>query len=51
MTAHLVMIASAGDEAARVLGALPAGTASVCLDAADLPALIKNILAASIDTQ
>jgi len=49
VSAHLVMIASAGDEAAKVVSAMAPGTASVCLDAHDLPNLIKAILAASID--
>jgi len=49
VSAHLVMIASAGDEASRVLAAMAPGSASVCLDAHDLPATIKEILASSID--
>jgi hypothetical protein len=49
VSAHLVMVASVADEALKVQAAMPPGSASVCLDAADLPELIKAILSASID--
>jgi hypothetical protein len=48
---QLVMIASLADEASKVQRAMPPGTASVCLNASDLPQLIKTILTASIDVQ
>jgi hypothetical protein len=49
VSAHLVMVASMADEAMKVQAAMPPGTASVCLDAADLPELIKAMLSNSID--
>jgi len=50
VSAHFVMIASGvGDEASRHARAMPPGTTSVCFDAADLPRLIKAILASAID--
>ena len=49
VSAHLVMVASVADEALKVQAAMPPESASVCLDAADLPQLIKAILSASID--
>lgn len=49
VSAHLVMVASVADEALKVQAAMPPGTASVCLDASDLPRLIKAMLSASID--
>ena len=47
---HFVMIASIADEAERARAVMPPGSASVCLDAAQLPQLIKTIVTASIDT-
>ena len=47
---HFVMIASIADEAQRALEVMPPGSASVCLDAAQLPQLIKTIITASIGT-
>mmetsp|Transcript_23930 Transcript_23930/g.42613 ORF Transcript_23930/g.42613 Transcript_23930/m.42613 type:complete len:152 (+) Transcript_23930:48-503(+) len=47
--ANFIAIASLADEATRIGQAMPPGTASTCLDAADLPQLLKSILTSSID--
>jgi von Willebrand factor A domain-containing protein 8 len=41
--AHMIMIASLGDEAADAVGKMPVGRGHVCLDTSTLPVLFKNI--------
>ena len=41
-------LASMDDEAQKAKMAMPPGTASLCLDAAQLPQLLKSILSSSI---
>jgi hypothetical protein len=43
--AHMVMIASMGDEAEAAVAAMPAGRAHLCLDTNTLPAKFKAIFA------
>jgi hypothetical protein len=46
--AHACFLASLGGAAERLKAALPAGKASVCLDAADLPAAFRAAFAAGV---
>ena len=48
VTTTLVMLASLSDEAVAVQRAMPPGSASICLDTAALPMLLKAVLADSL---
>ena len=46
---HVVLVASLRDEAASVAAQLPVGRAHLCLESADLPAIVKRILTEEMD--
>ena len=48
VNAHACFLASLGGAAERLKDALPPGKASVCLDAADLPAAFRSLLTAGV---
>jgi hypothetical protein len=41
---HMILIASLEEEAARIIKALPIGSAHTCFNSNDLPKVFKNIL-------
>lgn len=44
VNAHVVMIASRGEEAATAVTDMPVGRAHLCLDTTRLPVIFKNVL-------
>jgi hypothetical protein len=48
VSAHCIFIASFGEEAEAILRELPAGRGHVCYRTADLPKIVKNIIAAQV---
>ena len=45
---HMVMIGGLGDEAQDVVAELPVGKGHTCMDSADLPSILRQILTASL---
>jgi len=47
--AHVIFIASFGQEAEDITRSLPAGRGHICMDTSDLPRIVRNILMSSVE--
>lgn len=47
--AHVIFIASFGQEAEDITRSLPAGRGHICMDTSDLPRIVRSILMSSVE--